>query len=593
MNGNVVERRIESPPNVDIMAFTDVQGNVTKPHPLSIASERYQGRISRLKKEEIKIQEAVMHLLEKAAEVRADIVETEDRLALLQAPVRTLPQEVLEAIFLAKVKDEQAWPDAFAASSLALTQVCSLWRRIAVQLPSLWARFTYRIERPTISRETLLPPFSILAASIGVTDNKQQEQQERLGLWFERSKPYPVSLCIRASNYFEADYKAYEGVLRTIISTHHLRLEVLRIDAAHTNILSEIIPYSSLTTLKRLELNFESCHQTEADPIMAFRGLPSITSIIYNIKSSNPFLFPVKWSNLTNIDMGDSPTGISITRWKFIIRCCTNLERARFFVSTNWTGVEVPSDIARIVSITRPCVLPRLRTITLTFEEPTSLAILFDKLEFPALHTLELFLLAPPTEYTLMSWYQVFGTLTSLRALTISCTIIPSLEKLRQCFNELPELQCLKIKAQNDSALFDTLCVDKSACIDRPSESLQPSILPNLRRLSVWAWNFSEGDHCRFWDMVDTRTRYMHERALDASALELDAYESSREDARPFVVDVYIDKTKMYSDQIAEFWQKTTPSYVFRDDMKRFAGKLPQRLIPPYRVHIVSPYTPM
>ncbi|KAF6753614.1 hypothetical protein DFP72DRAFT_1170696 [Ephemerocybe angulata] len=596
INGNLVKRRIESPPNIDVSyiiakesaSLPDEQTDVDAQRGLrTSAIDRYQKRIGDLTQEEEKIHGAVIYLLRKLAKVRADKVENEERLYLLQTPIRWLPQEILETIFLSTVQDEQAWPDILTISPLALTQVCSFWRKVAIRLPNLWTRFTFRIERPPLRDTALAPSPTIPHPRITLTE---LQVQERLDLWFQRSKPHPVSLCIRAPNYFSANNRTRKCTLSAVISIHSSRIEVLRIDSAHTDLLSGLVPYSSLTSLKRLELNFESCHQSGANTVKTFRNLPSITSIKYNLKFNNPFIFPVEWMNLTDVDLGDCPTGMSIVRWKVIVRCCTNLQRGRFFVSSNRT---IPPDLGRNADIEKCCILPNLQLLTLTFEQATPLSSLFHKLKFPSLHTLELYLLAPVFDHTLASWYRVFRTLTSLRTLTISCPIIHYIAKLKQCLNELPWLECLKIKIQNDSSLFRILSADESACDDKSSDTPNLPILPRLRRLSVWAWKFSSGDYSRFWDMVETRTRYMHIRALDASALQFDAYESSRGDSRPFVVDVYIDKTKKHAGQAPEFWQKEIPSFVFRDDKKIFSGKLPGTLIPPHRVHVVYPYTAM
>ncbi|KAF8635770.1 hypothetical protein AX17_003858 [Amanita inopinata Kibby_2008] len=94
------------------------------------------------------------------------------------APHKQLPPEILRQIFLFCVSDKPAkFPQRSEEIRVSLSQVCSGWRRVALDTPQLWSE----VQVHTLERRQLL----------------------KLSIWLQRSKSYPLKLKIRGSYNWE------------------------------------------------------------------------------------------------------------------------------------------------------------------------------------------------------------------------------------------------------------------------------------------------------------------------------------------------------------------------------------------------------
>jgi hypothetical protein len=92
-------------------------------------------------------------------------------------------------------------------------------------------------------------------------------------------------------------------------------------------------------------------------------------------------------------------------------------------------------------------------------------------------------------------------------------------------------LTSLKLKLQNDKKVLQMLAMD-----DAP-------VLPNLQTLGIWISALSKSERQCFWEMVRSRCSFVDEGGRGNSAL--------------FMVDVFVDKTKLYSDNVhATLWDQ-------------------------------------
>lgn len=427
----------------------------------------------------------------------------------LPSPITQVPQDVLELVFLATIPTDGAWPEVHETPPVA--QICTTWRSIALELPRLWARFRYRIDRPAVD-PTMFTDLALDAPTTRSIERRPvwsaEEQIEYIALWFSRSNPLPVSFCIQAPDFLSPSNKQWRGVLDKVLGEWGTRIHVLRYDGAAMDVLNTI----TLPLVQHLEIAVESCYLSpdmeEGGPI-ASQSFPALSSVLYSLRYNNPFLFPVRWGNLTSIDTGDSPIGMSVFVWKYLIRCCGRLERGRFLVTSlpiQMRGLEwIPAEVLfRTRGPAERCTLVELQSLTLIFEHSPSLWSLLQGLELPKLESLDLEYMVDPSRPILASWRDAFGGISaSMKHLTINCGVIQDVELLRAALEELPGLEALQIKMQKDPRIFDILTPDTSSV---------PS-LTRLRRLTLWLWPLSTEEEGRFAEMVRLRGEVLKETA--------------------------------------------------------------------------------
>ena len=105
-----------------------------------------------------------------------DLADAQERIAYqkcLLSPIRRVPVEILQSIFLACLPKGFVEADPEGAP-LLLCQICKYWRDVALAFPRLWASF--KVRRSSIL--TCRPAFQLAE------------------LWLERSKSIPLSICL-------------------------------------------------------------------------------------------------------------------------------------------------------------------------------------------------------------------------------------------------------------------------------------------------------------------------------------------------------------------------------------------------------------
>ena len=87
-------------------------------------------------------------------EMEKDLASLEDKVALTKAyvsPIKRLPNELLRHIFMFNF-DDCAW------SAWVLSAVCSLWRRLVLNMPKLWSKVCPPSSRRTTPRPRVFRP---------------------------------------------------------------------------------------------------------------------------------------------------------------------------------------------------------------------------------------------------------------------------------------------------------------------------------------------------------------------------------------------------------------------------------------------------
>ncbi len=131
--------------------------------------------LARLELEITRVSTQLQHLVSQRDDARAFI---NSHLAIL-TPIRRLPVEILQEIFTHCLPAKQSC--AASQAPLVLTQVCVLWRQVAIGTPRLWDTLVMRLpSRP-----------SLIGEDITVSSRRRLRL---MALWLERSKTVPFTL---------------------------------------------------------------------------------------------------------------------------------------------------------------------------------------------------------------------------------------------------------------------------------------------------------------------------------------------------------------------------------------------------------------
>ncbi|KAF7296662.1 F-box domain-containing protein [Mycena chlorophos] len=272
----------------------------------------------------ISIDEQIASLLEQRKSIAA-YVALADHQALI-APLRRLPTDILEQIFLACLPADRLAGMISSDAPLLLSQICGEWRRVALSLPRLWSRF--QIEVPTLEQ--------IEQAYLGARQREVQWRLETTKLWLERSHSVPLSL----SMIFDPSRDTILATLEDAKASHAYPFFVAVISAAERwrdvaftlpelfLKLPEFDTVASTLRLSRLALvppHYVDDDAVDPDPIWT-RSTPILRiQSLRELKfgewpSVSPFALPVNWAVLTSLDIA--------LHW--LPHSTSNLEYARF-----------------------------------------------------------------------------------------------------------------------------------------------------------------------------------------------------------------------------------------------------------------------
>ncbi|KAJ7145483.1 hypothetical protein C8R46DRAFT_1313219 [Mycena filopes] len=189
----------------------------------------------------------ILELERSLSKLRAVRKVVQARLDAFKYPVLTLPNEVVGEIFTQFVPTYPLCPPLVGPGSpILLTQICHLWREIAVRMAVLWKA----IDVSSVSSVSRLA-----AADIA----------HICGVWLKRSLSAPLSMRIGYGERF----------LNTIIA-HRERWEYLEIDLLQEDLhaIGGPMPF-----LRHLDLAFEEPSNDDVVPV-ALVDLPLLRSVI-------------------------------------------------------------------------------------------------------------------------------------------------------------------------------------------------------------------------------------------------------------------------------------------------------------------------
>jgi hypothetical protein len=253
-----------------------------------------------------------------------DLADARERIAYqkcLLSPIRRVPVEILQSIFLACLPEGFVEADPYDAP-LLLCQICKYWRDVALTLPLLWASF--KVLR--FSTGTCSPDFPLAE------------------LWLERSKSMPLSICLpvdtnRGCNPRPDDVQSFINLFFQHLSRWKSVNMCLR-DLLYYEHIKEEVSAGHSTVLENLELCFPP---DSVDPQVHDLGFRSLGDMVPMIWTSSPQLHTLTLNATTSQNILQ------------ILKTCPNIRDCELHINDNHVFV-VPDE---------KLTLPHLHTLNI------------------------------------------------------------------------------------------------------------------------------------------------------------------------------------------------------------------------------------
>lgn len=224
-------------------------------------------------------------------------------------PSFKLAPELIAEIFLQCSPSATAFPLGFMEPLLAITQICSGWRNVALGTPKLWSNL-------------IIEPSTTIQSLSRIVDIAE--------IWFERARTIPLTLTIGNTHY--DDWESVLGIdflIQRLVVPHANRLRGLALKSPLTHYRSFLrLPPSTMTLLQSLVLHGDICTQMCSDePFTIFDSAPQLRRVtLASFRRSNYLprvTSGLPWQQLTDLCITD--VSLSIRDLHTIFQRCVDL----------------------------------------------------------------------------------------------------------------------------------------------------------------------------------------------------------------------------------------------------------------------------
>ncbi|KAF7376697.1 hypothetical protein MSAN_00086700 [Mycena sanguinolenta] len=146
-------------------------------------------RIQRLDDEIAELQKAI----DKLAEERHSLQTFVDGYKALISPVRRLPLDIIQEIFVACIPTHRNCVMSASEAPVLLGRICSSWRTISLRMPRLWARL-----------HIVEPPQGGFGSSAALIDQKAAQRLDMTKVWLGRSGECPLSISLQCGPKYDS-----------------------------------------------------------------------------------------------------------------------------------------------------------------------------------------------------------------------------------------------------------------------------------------------------------------------------------------------------------------------------------------------------
>jgi len=437
--------------------------------------DKYTPKLAQISSELARVR-ALYEELENQHKQLADEMDAHRRLL---SPLRRdlLPTDILQEIFLSCLPISHDSIMTKKEAPVLLTQVCSSWRRIALNTPLLWASIHIPITFTPLAEEVGNASFSDAA-----TDLRMTKRVSAVREWLSRSKDCPLSFTFGSGpNIFWANRHC--GDVISLLQSHLGRWHRVKVNATKYYItMFAALDGRQMPLLESIMVCNASMRGwggpspivTENRPTqLSLFESPSLRSLNVSYLNEDITSLPVRWAALCHLCLHHNEGPTEIPQIFDLLKACTRL------VSFRLTTAYSPPTTTP--SLTQPRFHPTADTVvSLPFLETFSFVHhidvvypnSFDSVEFPALREIDYhWPHRPSLQPPLLSLLRKQGH--SITTLTTNTELF-SEENFRSCLRCCPHLKKLSIHAFRSPELIG----------EEPAPTMDISLLESLSSLS-------------------------------------------------------------------------------------------------------------
>ncbi|KAJ6502200.1 hypothetical protein C8R45DRAFT_1209810 [Mycena sanguinolenta] len=307
----------------------------------------------------LQIRALLVDPLEEIARIDAQIAEMELALTQLRArhalvqtpidahkalisPMRFVPQDILQEIFISCLPSKHDALIDFTEAPLLLGRICRHWRSVAYSTPILWSS----IHIPPLD-EFSTPPDVLLGLERLVAE------------WLERSTTCPLSVSLLDSvNHVHSNPNRgkHPLILQLVAVSQRLRYLELSGDAALLDPLLRLGP-EDVPLLKNILMKMTRNGQSPRTNILQ---VPTLQNLDLTMSSLDPLSLPLPWSQLTSLRLeswgrltgGRPEGGLDFDGAFDVLRKCSNLKECELHITKCSAFLGLPSiDLPQLHSL--------------------------------------------------------------------------------------------------------------------------------------------------------------------------------------------------------------------------------------------------
>ncbi|KAF7299775.1 hypothetical protein HMN09_00983400 [Mycena chlorophos] len=273
----------------------------------------------------------------------------------LVAPMRRLPLDMLREIFSACLPSERNCAMSASEAPLLLARVCSRWRTVALETPSLWTQL--HIVQPTC------PPWMYTRGPQTMLTTKLAQRMDVARWWLDRSGQCPLSISLLAGDIpVEGSETGATCRLIELIGEYLSRWQAIDFSFAITKDIFDVLkqlPRSSAPSLTKLVLNCSGSSQDDFIDwsVLTFLKGVELRACKFNNCGPQALSLPINWRKLTRLELSENSAPVLESDIVRVLNDCVCLQTLIVTLFEAWpspgTGAE-PAAASVQTSISSP-----------------------------------------------------------------------------------------------------------------------------------------------------------------------------------------------------------------------------------------------
>ncbi|KAJ7090874.1 hypothetical protein B0H15DRAFT_248071 [Mycena belliarum] len=390
-------------------------------------------RLKRLADEITEMQKVINKLAAERAELSAYV---EAHKALI-SPVRRLPLDVMQEIFVACLPIHRNCVMSAREAPILLGRICSAWRTLSLSTPRLWA--SLHIVEPS-------RPWELSASAAASFEEKLAQRLETAKTWLGRSGHCPLSISLEGGRIpfggpmgvtfphhvpgLPQSSRFVEALIPFASRWRRLNIAISPMPTILSTLTEHDVPILQHVTIhERPEPG--PVPETQWSSFGIFNG-PQLSAFSISARSYSPTDLPVRWGQLTVLSMADitwsfeisSATAVQVLSWCPELRVC---HLGIHDPSTSGSpGLISTIECAFLQTLELECVFPAF-----------TLREMFSRLALPDLRHFKLRGYCPEESQRMLSFSYLFDASQRLESLDISTDTFMK-DSLLELFRSLP-----------------------------------------------------------------------------------------------------------------------------------------------------------